>query len=107
MNTRSFLKTLANAAMGFAILPPATTYSRIWKATRPPIEEYSCIMVDPPQPYVVDSYMNIINYSLTEGGVWERMERTVDVKVNDDIKDEMVLYYETKFEGKTYSNESV
>lgn len=104
MNRRSFFSTLAKATAGFMILPGA---GRIWKATRPPIEEYSCIMVDPPQPYVMDSYMNIINYSMTEGGVWERMERTVDVKVNEDIKDEMVLYYETKFEGKTYSNESV
>lgn len=30
MNRRSFIAALA----GFAILPPATTYARIWKATR-------------------------------------------------------------------------
>ena len=34
---RSFFSTLATAVAGFTILPPATTYARIWKATRPPI----------------------------------------------------------------------
>ncbi len=34
MNRRSFFRTLAAATAGFTILPPATTYSRIWKATR-------------------------------------------------------------------------
>ncbi len=33
MNRRSFFRTLAAATAGFAILPPATTYSRVWKAT--------------------------------------------------------------------------
>ena len=32
MNRRSFFKTLAAATAGFTILPPATTYQRIWKA---------------------------------------------------------------------------
>ncbi len=32
---RSFFSTLATAVAGFAILPPATTYARIWKAQRP------------------------------------------------------------------------
>lgn len=31
MNRRSFFTKLAVAAAGFAILPPATTYDRIWK----------------------------------------------------------------------------
>lgn len=36
MNTtrRNFFKTLLTAAAGFAILPPATTYGRIWRAER-------------------------------------------------------------------------
>ncbi len=34
MNRRSFFRTLAAATSGFAILPPATTYSRVWKATK-------------------------------------------------------------------------
>jgi len=33
MNRRGFFKTLAAATAGFTILPPATTYQRIWKAT--------------------------------------------------------------------------
>jgi hypothetical protein len=37
MNKRSFIKTLAAAAFGFAILPPATTYERVWRAIRAPI----------------------------------------------------------------------
>lgn len=31
MNRRSFFTKLAVAAAGFAILPPATTYDRIWR----------------------------------------------------------------------------
>lgn len=31
MNRRSFLKSLGTVATGFAILPAATTYKRIWK----------------------------------------------------------------------------
>jgi len=31
---RTFFSTLATAALGFTILPPATTYARIWKAMR-------------------------------------------------------------------------
>lgn len=34
MNRRSFLGKLSAAVAGFAILPPATTYSRIWKAQK-------------------------------------------------------------------------
>ncbi len=37
MNRRGFFKTLAAATAGFAILPPATTYERVWKATRMPM----------------------------------------------------------------------
>lgn len=38
MNRRHFLRSIAGAVAGFTILPPATTYSRIWKATRPAIK---------------------------------------------------------------------
>ncbi len=31
---RSFFSTLATAVAGFSILPPATTYARVWKAQR-------------------------------------------------------------------------
>lgn len=34
MNRRNFLGKLLVAGAGFAVLPPATTYSRIWKAQR-------------------------------------------------------------------------
>ncbi len=34
MNRRGFFKMLATATAGFTILPPATTYNRLWKATR-------------------------------------------------------------------------
>jgi hypothetical protein len=34
MNRRSFFSTLAKAAIGFTILPAATTYSRIWRVQR-------------------------------------------------------------------------
>ncbi len=36
MNRRGFFKTLAAATVGFAILPPATTYQRVWKAVATP-----------------------------------------------------------------------
>ena len=35
MNRRSFLSNLVKAAGLFTILPPASTYDRIWKASRP------------------------------------------------------------------------
>lgn len=35
MNRRSFIGNLAGALAGFAVLPPATTYGRVWRATRP------------------------------------------------------------------------
>jgi len=35
MNRRSFLSSIATAVAGFTVLPPATTYDRVWKATRP------------------------------------------------------------------------
>lgn len=34
MNRRSFFKQLAIGAATFTILPPATTYERVWKAKR-------------------------------------------------------------------------
>lgn len=34
MQRRDFFRTLATAVAGFTILPPATTYGRIWKARR-------------------------------------------------------------------------
>lgn len=34
MNRRHFLKNSALALFGFTVLPPATTYGRIWKAQR-------------------------------------------------------------------------
>jgi len=34
MNRRNFFSTLATAAAGFTILPPATTYHRIWRPSR-------------------------------------------------------------------------
>lgn len=36
-NRRSFLRTIAAAAFGFSVLPPATTYNRVWRATREPV----------------------------------------------------------------------
>lgn len=36
MNRRSFFSTLAKATAGFMILPPATTYQRVWRAQRVP-----------------------------------------------------------------------
>lgn len=37
MNRRSFFQRLAMAGAAFSILPPATTYSRIWRAARAPV----------------------------------------------------------------------
>lgn len=35
MNRRRFIGNFAAALAGFAVLPPATTYERVWRATRP------------------------------------------------------------------------
>lgn len=37
MNRRGFLGTLGKVVAGFTILPPATTYNRIWRATKKPV----------------------------------------------------------------------
>lgn len=37
MNRRRFIGNFAAALAGFAVLPPATTYERIWRATRKPV----------------------------------------------------------------------
>ncbi len=41
MNRRGFLSTMLKAAAGFTIMPPATTYARVWRAERETIEIYS------------------------------------------------------------------
>lgn len=57
MNRRSFIRSSALALFGFAVLPPAETYQRVWRATRQPVfwnqqsraflcidETYRCVM---------------------------------------------------------------
>lgn len=39
MNRRSFMRTLAGAVAGFTVLPPATTYERVWRVARPQLVE--------------------------------------------------------------------
>lgn len=51
MNRRSFFKALLVAGAGFTILPPATTYQRIWRAQR--------VM---PEGYVVEYHANSIGF---------------------------------------------
>lgn len=42
MNRRRFIGNFAAALAGFAVLPPATTYGRVWRATRQvPIYHYA------------------------------------------------------------------
>ena len=38
ISRRKFLGAIGAIAGGFMILPPATTYQRVWKVTRAPIE---------------------------------------------------------------------
>jgi len=35
---RNFLSSLLTAGAAFAVLPPATTYSRVWRAARAPFD---------------------------------------------------------------------
>ena len=57
VDRRSFLRKLVLGAFGFAVLPPAETYQRVWRATRQPVfwnqtsrsflcidETYLCVM---------------------------------------------------------------
>jgi|ERR1044072_694804 len=56
-NRRDFLRTLATAAAGFTILPPATTYSRVWRATSPSPSNHGVIGLlfpAPPSPYCLE-----------------------------------------------------
>lgn len=43
MNRRNFIGNLLAATAGFAIPPPATTYSRVWRAVHPP----PCLILKP------------------------------------------------------------
>ncbi len=51
MKRRSFFSTLATAVAGFAILPPATTYARVWRAQR-----------SIPNPDYVDTPYEMVKY---------------------------------------------
>lgn len=46
MNRRSFFDTLVKGIGVFTILPPAETYSRIWKTMREPIGLYEIMTFD-------------------------------------------------------------
>lgn len=45
MNRRGFLNALLKAGAGFSILPPATTYARIWRAQRFPDLQWKCAIL--------------------------------------------------------------
>lgn len=47
MNRRRFFQGLATTIAGFTILPPATTYARVWRAT--------------PQPWETDTIMYAVD----------------------------------------------
>ncbi len=62
MNRRNFLSNIVKAAGLFTILPPSTTYERIWKATKPELiinPEY----VDAEyEAYIMIDYNKLPNY---------------------------------------------
>lgn len=47
MNRRGFLSSIGKAVAGFSILPPATTYNRVWRTAVRIDTEYNCVMVRP------------------------------------------------------------
>lgn len=49
MNRRSFIRNSALALFGFTVLPPATTYDRVWRVTKEVQYDvqYCCIMAPP------------------------------------------------------------
>lgn len=66
MNRRNFLSTLGAAVTGFTILPPATTYSRIWKATYRPSsvgiweQLQACQSIEHPLPLDLDAMLALL-----------------------------------------------
>jgi hypothetical protein len=84
MNRRSFLDRLAKAALGFSILPPATTYSRVWRVERPPVhlvaywDQSLCATRCYDDSYVefVESNMGIYSQLEKCGKVVERIDPT-------------------------------
>lgn len=56
MNKRDFLATLAKAAAGFAILPAANTYKRVWHKTAENIWMPNPDWVN--APYEITMYIN-------------------------------------------------
>lgn len=66
MNRRNFLGNSALALFGFTVLPPATTYSRIWRANVKIDTEYKCIMYPGPSMYSDRAYTMLVDRKTKE-----------------------------------------
>lgn len=73
MNRRSFLTALGKAVAGFSILPPATTYGRVWRATVKLDTEYNCVMTPHPHGY----YLSQDLWMLTDRETKEMFEKVM------------------------------
>lgn len=72
MNRRSFLRNSALALFGFTVLPPATAYDRVWRATGPIVDtRFNCIMERPMEfrANAVGIYEQLKECSLTRVGL--------------------------------------
>jgi hypothetical protein len=84
---RSFLKKIGLGLFGFAILPPAETYQRVWRATRPPVlqcfdafdAEYLCIIME--KPLLTQVYTTMWSPALIEKlGIEEAVRSTLIIE---------------------------
>ena len=82
MNRRSFLRNSALALFGFAILPPATTYERVWRAERKLLdlevfkeEIYRCFMLRPKQQEILYSQAWMMQWNSSDNIIIENFSR--------------------------------
>jgi hypothetical protein len=81
MNRRHFLSSLATAVAGFTILPPATTYQRVWKVSKPKLWVIDWSVIPRTQPTIYDFLLS-------------RRQRDV---VKPAVDDKMLSYWNDKF----------
>lgn len=97
MNRRHFLRSIAGAVAGFTILPPATTYSRIWKATRPVLKYrttligvwemlQSCEPMSDPTPLDIDKMIALMYQVSRERRAQDQIEIIVPTRLVDWVR---------------------
>ena len=92
MNRRNFLSNLAKAVGCFTILPPATTYERVWKASRPElIVNPDWVNAEYEMEFLIFNQTSFTVYKLQEGKPLNKLDELVVRRVFK--KDGSTIHY--------------